>query len=663
MQIFSLTNRKLILVVSALAFIVLCAAYSNHFTNGFYFDDFNTIVNNSFVKDISNLPLFFTDIKYYGTNLGNQGYNPILVSLNAIDHWLAGEYNPVYFHASIFFWYILQLVLMFYLFKNIFNLTASNEQNALLALVLVAFYGIHAANAETINYIIMRSDSFSTLCVVASLLLYQIPRFRKYHLYLITMIIGIGTKETGVMFAPILFFYILLFEENVSLWELILFKKPKAILNTIKKSAPALIIAFGLLTFFIGYFLPEDNTLFKDKQTSDIWNYFVTQWYIIAHYIGNFVIPINLSVDKDFEIIKTMVDQRVLFSLGLILSLVLIAFNTSRHKKTLPIAFGIMWFFFSLAPTSSFKPLGQLANDHRTFMPYIGLVLSLGWYIGLMLIKHRSYIQGRLILKYGLPVLAMVIILSHAYGTHQRNEVWSSGESLWYDATIKSPKNGRVMMNYGLSQMAKGKYGVALEYFQKGEELMPYWPYIHINMGVLKQATGHPKEAEIYFLNAIEYQPNLAESYYYYGKWLNSQNRKEEAKVQLTIGQRLSPGHAGINRLLTRLTATVSKIQDDRIQSLLQLVEESPLAENFINLGLAYYKKGQYEKCIEASINALNQRPDYVYAYNNMCSAYNALGEWDKALAACDKALKIAPDYQLAKNNRQLVLLNKAKEN
>ncbi|PCI42571.1 MAG: hypothetical protein COB51_12870 [Moraxellaceae bacterium] len=92
-----MNDKKTFYILAGFFLLMLCLAYSNHFTNGFYFDDYHTIVRNPHIEDISNLPLFFTDIKYYGVVIGNQGYNPILVSLNAIDHWIAGEKNPVYF--------------------------------------------------------------------------------------------------------------------------------------------------------------------------------------------------------------------------------------------------------------------------------------------------------------------------------------------------------------------------------------------------------------------------------------------------------------------------------------------------------------------------------------------------------------------------------------
>ncbi|MBL4658571.1 MAG: tetratricopeptide repeat protein [Flavobacteriales bacterium] len=652
-------DRRAIILLAAFFLLILSLAYSNHFTNGFYFDDYHTIVDNSFIEDISNLPLFFTDIVTYGTIPSNRGYRPIVTSLNAIDYWIAGDLDPFYFHLSIFFWYVVQLVLMFYLLKNIFNLSAPNKHNELFALVFVAFYGLHAANAETMNYIIMRSDSFSTLCIVASLLLYQIPKFRKYHLYLITMIIGIGTKETGAVFVPILFFYILLFEENISLSELVLLKKPRAILNTLKKSAPALIVTVGLLAYIAQYIFPQDTILVEYQDPSYNWRYFITQWSIIAHYLGNFVIPINLSVDKDFQFVTSIINHKTLFSLGLILLLVAIAFRTSKRKRMLPIAFGILWFFFALAPTSSVIPMIQLGNDHRTFFPYIGLVVSLGWYTRLMIIKYEEQIRDSWKLKIGLPLLALLFLMSHAYGVRQRNKVWSSSETLWYEATVKSPNNGRVQMNYGLTQMNKGKLDVALEYFTRAEALLPTWAAIHINMGIIKQATGHPEEAEKYFLNAVAYQPSPI-SYYHYARWLNRQSRKEEAMRQLEIGHSLNPDDTKINILIESLSGEVAEIVKTQIKAMEETVQEAPTSGNLLNLSISYYRNGQFRECIFVCKKILATDPTYVDAYNNICIAYNKLAEWDKAIAACEKAIELAPDYQLAKNNLRMVVNNKA---
>ena len=43
-------------------------------------------------------------------------------------------------------------------------------------------------------------------------------------------------------------------------------------------------------------------------------------------------------------------------------------------------------------------------------------------------------------------------------------------QNLWYDGTIKSPNNGRGLMNYGLTLMARGDYDNAEDYFIQAHE-------------------------------------------------------------------------------------------------------------------------------------------------------------------------------------------------
>ena len=363
---------KLYAVAGALLLIIILA-YSNHFDNGFYFDDQHTIVDNDYITDIENIPSFFTEIASFGTMANNRGYRPIVTSLNAIDYWLAGGLNPVYFHVSIFISFIVLLVLIYYLYTTVFDNVDASKINRFVALLAVGIYGVHAANAETINYIISRSDSFSTLLIVASLVLYTTKIGKKYYLYLITLAIGIGTKEVAAMFAPLLFFYILLFEEKVSLVELVSLRKFKKTISAFKKSLPAFVVAFGL--FYLtrnNFFIEDDATRLLATEANqnaftltDRWHYFYSQWVVIAHYIGNFILPLDLSADPDLTYAKSILDRKVLLSLLLILGLVTIAFWASIKKANRPISYGILWFFVTLAPTSTFHPFSQFANYLR----------------------------------------------------------------------------------------------------------------------------------------------------------------------------------------------------------------------------------------------------------------------------------------------------------
>ena len=60
---------------------------------------------------------------------------------------------------------------------------------------------------------------------------------------------------------------------------------------------------------------------------------------------------------------------------------------------------------------------------------------------------------------------------------------------------------------------------------------------------------------------------------------------------------------------------------------------------------------GLHVESIVACRLALDFRPGYAEAWNNICAAYNKLGRYDEAVAACEQALRYKPDFELARNN------------
>ncbi|PIP55057.1 MAG: hypothetical protein COX07_01995 [Bacteroidetes bacterium CG23_combo_of_CG06-09_8_20_14_all_32_9] len=97
-----------------------------------------------------------------------------------------------------------------------------------------------------------------------------------------------------------------------------------------------------------------------------------------------------------------------------------------------------------------------------------------------------------------------------------------------------------------------------------------------------------------------------------------------------------------------------AKNKKTKIDVAIDTAKKNPTADNYLNLSLYYYEAGKYIECINACKEAIKIKPNYVEAFNNICSAYNQLKMYDKAIEACNKALKIDPNYELAKNNIKL---------
>jgi tetratricopeptide (TPR) repeat protein len=75
--------------------------------------------------------------------------------------------------------------------------------------------------------------------------------------------------------------------------------------------------------------------------------------------------------------------------------------------------------------------------------------------------------------------------------------------------------------------------------------------------------------------------------------------------------------------------------------------------ELYVAASLEYYRQERYAETIAACQVALQLKPDYAEAWNNICAANNKLGHYEEAVVACEQALRYKPDFELARNNLQ----------
>ena len=667
----SKTNKN-VFIFAFLTLITLCLAYSNHFQNGFHFDDWHTIEENLFIRKISNIPAFFHDPKMFSVDPDHWGLRPLVTTTLAIDYWLGGSLNPFYFHLSTFIWFIVLGVLMFYTYKNLLQKSISKELTPYIAILATSWYLLHTANAETINYVISRSDVQSTFLIVASFLIYiAYPQKRKYYLYILPAIIGVFAKETVLVLVILLFFYLLIFEEDLSIADLFTIKKLKTIGNTILKLLPITIVIVAVQFY----------TLSAVKSIPGISNplleYLLTQTYVWLRYFITFFIPLNLSADSDWTVISNFSDPRIIIGILFLIAYVITIFKTSKNKETKPIAFGLIWFGAALLPTS-LAPFAEVTNDHRMFFPFIGLSLSVVTFFGLIYQKYQNNIKGSMLSRIGISTLIILVLGLNAYGVYQRNKVWKTEATLWLDVTQKSPLNGRGFMNYGLTEMAIGNYQNAINYFNKASELLPYYSSNYVNLGIATNGLGKTSEAEPYFKKAIELAPNSYRPYQFYGRYLKDNNRYDEAIVALEKALSINSTSADIFEMLfelynqkqdwIKLNSVCNQYlnilpNNELAKNYLiasetktpyypnQTVAQEPNADFYINQSLANYNQGDYQACIENCFKALELEPNRIEALINIGAANNALKKWEVAIRYLKMAEKIDPKNKLVIGN------------
>ncbi len=631
-------QRSTILLLVLLLFAVFLA-YSNHFSNQLHFDDFHTITDNSYLRRLSNVPRFFTDATTFSALPANRSYRPLLSTSLAVDYRLAGGLEPAAFHRQSFLWFVVQLVLMFALFVALLERLRPQPAGRYIALFAVGWYGLHPVNAETVNYIIQRGDLLSTLGVVAGMWAYiKFPAKRRYALYLIPVVLGCLAKPPALVFPLLLLAHLMLFEERPRWLDLA---------ATVALSAAM----FGLIEAMT----PPTYTPAIISGTA----YRLAQPVAALHYFRSFFLPLWLTADTD-QPARNAVDGAVLLGVLFLVLLTVAIAHTARRRELRPIAFGLIWFVVALLP-ASLTTLSEVQNDHRMFFPFVGLALAVSSALALTV--------RRVPLRY-LAVGAACLLGAYGFGTHQRNEVWRTEETLWRDVSIKSPRNGRGLMNYGLALMRRGDHPGALSHFERALEFTPNYALLEVNLGIVTGALHRHEEAERHFRRAISLAPADDRALTPYARWLRARDRTAEAIQHAQLAAKhnasaLAPRHLLMEMYLeqgdpelARVIAedTLEVAPDDRaaLDCLARagaLSSEPADADDLVNLSLHHFQRGRYAASIDAARRALRLRPDYAEAYNNLAAAHAALGNWDDAIQAAREALRINPAFQLARNN------------
>jgi cytochrome c-type biogenesis protein CcmH/NrfG len=608
------------LLGGALWLVAIIAVYANHFHNGFHFDDAHAIENNAAIRELGNIPKFFCDATTFSSLPSNQSYRPLVSTLLAIDYWFGGGLKPFWFHLSIFALFVaLTLVLAFVIYRLIDNLW--------IALGAAALYGLHPANADTVNYIIASSEVISTLGVIASFAVYlAFPESRRYYLYVLPAAIAILAKPTAAIFPVLFVIYRVAFEpKDARLRETWLQHMAKIL---------TLFAICGAMLWFVQHMTPRSWI----AGAANAHSYLITQPYVTLLYFKTFFWPSGLSADYDLNPFTTTDDARFWAGFAFVVVFVAMSILATRSKKTRVIGFGLLWFLITLVPTSLF-PLAEVMNDHRTFLPYIGLVIAMA---GVAALRVTRLDRQPSWAKITATCTVALFLCANGYATFQRNKVWRTEETLWYDVVLKSPGNGRGLMNYGNTLMAKGDFVGALDYFHRARALTPRYSVLLINLAIAEDATKQGELAEQHFKEALRLAPSNPDSYTYYARYLLAHRRADEARAFLQSALELSP---------TDLTA-----RDLLAQANAQAVNQPPAPQTpefYLALSLQFYGEERYAESIVASRRALDLRPGYAEAWNNIGAASNKLARYDEAAAACEQALRYKPDFELARNNLQ----------
>jgi tetratricopeptide (TPR) repeat protein len=376
--------------------------------------------------------------------------------------------------------------------------------------------------------------------------------------------------------------------------------------------------------------------------------YFFTQLRAWVHYIGQFLWPARLVADNgDFGWSTGPGDPRVQVAMLLLIALAAtVIWGMRRHPLY---AFGILWTIVTLLPTSSFFPLAEPVNEHRPYLPVVGLTLAV-----VSLVFDLASRPGRIgergrqgLVCAGLAVAGTLLVLA----TAERNRVWDSPRSLWTDVVAKSPMNGRAHMNLGLAMMEEGDIGGAARQYDLAIERAPGYALAFVNRGILRQSRGDREGAIADIEHALRLTPDNIFTLYRAARIYADAGNLARAAQHLERAKGVSPRHGETLRLLLEVDLRSGRL--DRVAGDLADLESLALASDEDRHAVAFHllKGGRSADAVPILEAVLRRQPEDIRARFNLGYAYLGLGRQADAIREMEGVLSREPKHRQAWQN------------
>lgn len=489
--------------------------------------------------------------------------------------------GPFFFHLVNVIIHIINAALVFSLTKLIFRtpffIAAAFRDNSMkeaalsVALLTSLVFLVHPINTQAVTYVSQRYTSLSALFYLSALALYVKART--------SSLPSKGARSGGFFSLPYLGAFV----------STVLAMKTKEIAFTIPFVMALLEVTLfqgGLkkrLLFLLPFFLtlliiplsllrPEAldygaanraEEFMRRKKIEDLqvssYQYLITQFTVIPAYIRMVFLPVNQHFNYYWPLRKSVLEPPVLAPGLFIISLLTFsAYGLFRSvKRNLPylflISLGLMWFFVTLSVESSVIPIRDVINEHRVYLPGMGLTLSAVtalFYLRKILLKRFSMKLPAALFTFVLAVVATAPLGAAAF---MRNAVWRDEVKLYEVDIENNPHEADLHLLLGIAYFKKGRLQDAVKEFLKVLDKKPGFYPAHNNLGYTYTALDRYAEAAEELRTAARLRPDRVSPHFNLGVLYIKMGMSEEARAELGEALRLDPGNKKARALLRRI--------------------------------------------------------------------------------------------------------------
>jgi tetratricopeptide (TPR) repeat protein len=499
-----------------LLLLVITAVYFPTFTNGFTnWDDPLHITENAAVTHLA----WQTAAQHFVPTTEYM-YHPLTMILYGVE-WQIGNGDPFIFHLTSFLFHLLNVILVFSLFRKLLN-----DDGA--ALFIALLFGIHPMNVEATAWISGRKDilyAFFFLAGMNSYLRYTSGQRRVYIiLTYAAFIFGLLSKPTMVVFpfAMILIMW----------WQRTGFTRTAMV-----HAAPFFMLAF-VYSIFTLWLSSNDPTA-----TATVQLYAWTQRILMVaasfvFYIGKFIMPIGLSALYGYPMIRGEMLPAWYYAAPLFLAAFcwcVFRFRNDRHML-----FGAGLYVIPLLLVSQIVPFhnSSLVADRYAYISTIGLAFIVVRII--TIITNNTLFQSPWWISFK-TVAAILVIVVLSIVSFERVTIWKNAESLFTNVIRNDTDIWLAYGNRAAARIATGDFHGAVADCDDAIRLHP-------KSGILRFNKGNAYKGLEQYRSAIaEYDSAISLGYDKYTVFFNKANalyaldQFDSAYAYYTLARDLEP--------------------------------------------------------------------------------------------------------------------------
>lgn len=533
-----LTRAKAAIILSTVVLLV----YANTLPNNLFWDDYDSITNNLYIRSWKNFPQYFSQNLTAGSGIRDDYWRPLLLISFSLDYKIDGN-NPLIYHFQNLLWHATATFLVFILVQKILDLDERRKENFRnnsppsgfsakknwLALFVALFFAIHPLQTEAVSYAAGRADPMHAVFLLLSLIfLTQTRLFQKKLTYAKNKYsfssLFHKLKDFSLFLSLLFFVLALLIKERAIILPGLAFliwaawgagaKKEK-----LKRGAlllfPYIVIAvfylflrFTILHFTGTFDLGAPETIGAPDFLSKAFLMFKA----LAIYAGLIFWPARLYMEKTLTVPGSFFNPPVFIGLVLFVSLVWLAFHFWKKQKLVSV--GIFWFFISISPSVHVFPIQGLLYEHWLYFPLIGIWLAIFVYLSKKIFtlwdNHYQVSPQWFVL-----VSAILIIWTTGLSARSivRNRDWANPVTFYEKNISLGGTSARVYTNLGMAYDEAGRYDEAIGTYQKAirlnDQLFQPW----YDLGITYRQQEKIDKAIIAYQKAIEINPLFIPSY------------------------------------------------------------------------------------------------------------------------------------------------------